>query len=343
MSAAYNYPVTMLCLTLLLVSFSTVNSFAEDNLTQDLVPWETVEAIGEPTARHEASLVAYKDKLYLIGGRGVKPIDVYDPRTNRWTTASETPLELHHFQAVVYGDGIYLIGAMTGGWPTEHPIGKVIVYYPETDKFEFLHHIPESRRRGGAGVVVYNEKIYIIGGIVNGHMDGYQPWLDSYDPKTGDWTPLADANNARDHFQAVVINDKIYACAGRTTSQKTNQGFDLTVGKCDVYDLKINAWQTEEIMPDLPSPRAGNMAIELHGKLVIGGGECGLTHFAHNEIEVFDPSDNTWTQYQNLQRGRHGTGFAIVGNYLYTASGSGNRGGGPELNSLERLRLLPAE
>ncbi|MEL7006088.1 MAG: DUF5060 domain-containing protein, partial [Bacteroidota bacterium] len=39
------------------------------------------------------------------------------------------------------------------------------------------------------------------------------------------------------------------------------------------------------------------------------------------------------------KRGRHGTGFAQVGDYLYTASGCGNRGGEPELFSIERLKL----
>ena len=77
-------------------------------------------------------------------------------------------------------------------------------------------------------------KIYIVGGITNGHVNGYQPWLDVYDPKSGDWTPLADAPHARDHFQAVLHDDKLYALAGRTTSQKTKQVFELTVKPVDV-------------------------------------------------------------------------------------------------------------
>ncbi|MEO1253875.1 MAG: DUF5060 domain-containing protein, partial [Bacteroidota bacterium] len=40
-----------------------------------------------------------------------------------------------------------------------------------------------------------------------------------------------------------------------------------------------------------------------------------------------------------MKEGRHGSGFVVIDNYLYTASGSGNRGGGPELTSIERLEL----
>jgi len=63
--------------------------------------------------------------LYLIGGRRINPVDVYDPATNIWTQKGPTPIELHHFQAVVYGDAIYIMGAMTGGWPNEKPLDRI--------------------------------------------------------------------------------------------------------------------------------------------------------------------------------------------------------------------------
>ena len=301
--------------------------------------WETVTAKGAPTARHEAAFVSFQGKCYLIGGRRINPVDVFDPITNSWSAKSETPIELHHFQAVVVGDAIYLIGAMTGPWPNEKPVEKIVVYYPKTDEFKFVHSIPETRRRGGAGAVFHDGKIYIVGGITNGHMDGYQPWLDVYDPKTGDWKPLADAPHARDHFQAVVHEGMIYALAGRTTSQRTNQGFNLTVEPVDVYDLKQKKWLPTQECPKLPTGRAGNMAMVWGKDVVVAGGESATQKVAHNEVEAYNVTTKKWRQWPSLKRGRHGSGFAIVGDYVYTASGSGNRGGGPELTSIERLKL----
>ncbi|MCO8123398.1 galactose oxidase [Stieleria sp. TO1_6] len=300
--------------------------------------WETLQTIGRPTARHEATLVAFRDKVYLIGGRRINPVDVYDPSTNTWTAASPTPIELHHFQAVVVDDAIYLIGAMTGPYPNEKPLEKIVVYYPEKDQFEFVHHIPESRRRGGAGAVYYDGKIYIVGGITNGHVDGFQPWLDQYDPKTGEWVPLADASHARDHFQAVVLQDKLYCLGGRTTSKATNQVFSQTVAAIDVYDLQLQLWL--QVTDDLvvPTPRAGNMATVWGNEIVIGGGESEQKT-AHRQVEAYNVWSRQWRQWPRLNRGRHGSGFAIVADYMYTASGSGNRGGSPELASTERLRL----
>ena len=274
----------------------------------------------------------------MIGGRRINPVDVYDPQTNSWTAMSKTPMELHHFQAVVVGDAIYLMGAMTGPYPKETPLEKIVVYYPDDDRFEFVHGIPESRRRGGAGAVLYKDKIYVVGGITNGHIDGYQPWLDRYDPKTGDWDVLADAPHARDHFQAVVLGDKLYSIAGRTTSQATKEVFSRVVAPVDVYDLTAETWRPQSECPELPTPRAGNMATVWGNEVIVGGGET-TQKTAHNDVEAFDVTTGTWREWPKLNRGRHGSGFAIVGDSLYTASGSGNRGGSPELTSVERIRL----
>ncbi|WP_161555221.1 Kelch repeat-containing protein [Dokdonia sinensis] len=301
--------------------------------------WETMEATGAPTARHEAGMVGYKDQLILMGGRRINPTSVFNTKTNTWTQKAETPIELHHFQPVVIDDAVYIVGAMTGQWPNETPVDRVIIYYPEKDEYVHSHDIPEARRRGGAGATVYNGKIYLAGGITKGHMNGYVPWLDVYDPKTGKWEILPDAPQARDHFQAVTVNDMLYAFAGRTTSKITEQDMALTVAHGDRFDLKNNKWLPVINATKIPTERAGNMAIVWNDEVIIGGGESTAHVVAHNETEVYNPKTQQWSLWPTLNQGRHGTGFAIIGDYLYTASGCGNRGGEPELTTVERLEL----
>lgn len=301
--------------------------------------WEILDVQGEPTARHEAGLVAYKDKLLLIGGRNINPTDEFDTKTKTWTAKSPTPIELHHFQPVVIDDAVYIVGAMTGAWPNEEPLKRVVIYHPDQDKFVFGDTIPQNRRRGGAGAVVYNGKIYLAGGITNGHMDGYQPWLDEYDPKTGEWRVLEDAPYARDHFQAVVANNKLYAFAGRRTSKRTGEDMALTNRHGNVYDFSTGHWQTVTHNLEIPTQRAGNSAFVWNDEVIIGGGESMAQEAAHSEVEAFSTTNGTWRKWPSLQNGRHGSGFAVVGDHVYIASGSGNRGGGPELTSIERLAL----
>ncbi|MEP5032933.1 MAG: DUF5060 domain-containing protein [Parasphingorhabdus sp.] len=306
-----------------------------------LPQWKIIPTQGIMAPRHEASLVAFNKKLYLIGGRGIKPVNVYDPRTNMWTAKAQTPIELHHFQAIVHGDAIYILGAMTGGWPKEKPIDRIIIYYPEEDRFVDGPLIPAERRRGGAGVAIHDGKFYMIGGITNGHLDGYVPWFDEFDPATGQWRILPGAPQARDHFQAVIANGKLYAFAGRRTEYAKNRSFEQTLSIGDIYDFETGQWQPMNSAFAIPTERAGNMALAWKGQIIVGGGESGSQETAHDAVEAFDPVTSTWRQWPALRRGRHGSGFAVLGDYLYTASGSGNRGGEPELASLERLKLLP--
>ena len=290
--------------------------------------WAEIAATGAPTARHEAAFVAVGDKAYLLGGRGVKPVDIYDPATKTWTAGAPSPVEIHHFQPVVYNNEIYLMGAMTGGYPGETPLPEIHIYNPERDEWRTSATIPAKRRRGGAGAVLHEGLIYMVCGIVDGHRGGHVAWLDAYDPQTDTWTQLPDAPRPRDHFQAVVADGQLYALAGRTTVAATNP-FANTIGEVDVFDLAGKTWST---LPDtLPTHRAGNAALLHDDAILVAGGESTAHEVAHDEVEALDVTAGTWSALPSLSRGRHGTGLIKIGNQLLMASGCGNRGGEPEL------------
>jgi len=125
------------------------------------------------------------------------------------------------------------------------------------------------------------------------------------------------------------------------TSQATKQLFNLTVPEVDVYDIASGTWSV--LAEDLPTPRAGNSTLALGDHIVVAGGESGTQKLAHNEVEAWDTGARRWLDYPSLNRGRHGTSLAIYQNYIYTCSGSGNKGGSPELISTERLKFPVAQ
>ena len=87
-----------------------------------------------------------------------------------------------------------------------------------------LAGLPAGRRRAGAGAADYQGKLYLVDGIQHGHSSGTTNMFDVYDPKTNTWTALPDAPHIRDHSQAVVIKDKLYAVGGRNTSYRDSTG-----------------------------------------------------------------------------------------------------------------------
>ncbi len=297
--------------------------------------WTTIDATGEAKGRHENAFVEYNGKFYLLGGRGINPVNVFNPETNCWETKGESPMEIHHFQAVVYGDAIYLMGAMTGKYPKELPLENIWIYYPETDKWEKGAEIPIDRRRGGSGAVVYNDQIYIVGGIEYGHTSGTNNYFDSFDLKTGEWKVLTKAPHVRDHFPAIVVKDKLYCVGGRNTSvhQPDNFGafFTATVPEVDVYDFQQETWTT--LKEELPVPTAAGGLVEIDNKLFYLGGE-GSRPQAYFETQCFDIKTGKWEQLSSLVHGRHGSGAIVYDNNIYIAAGSPNKGGG-NMNTIE--------
>lgn len=305
--------------------------------------WQTLDVDGLPHARHEAALVECADRLYLLGGRGIKPVDIFDPKTKSWTQGARPPMEIHHFQPVVWEGKILIAGAMTGSYPKEMSLDRVLIYDPSLDRWSWGAEIPKHRRRGGAGAVADESGLYLVCGIQNGHWDGWVPWLDRLDLATGDWQQLPDAPRERDHFQAVIVGKKLYAVGGRRSSASTKQVFDLTIQQVDVFDLAENQWSTLPPETNFPVPRAGCFSISIGSQFLVAGGESSLQRDAHRQVHAFDTQTNQWRLMSQLNQGRHGTGIVQWNGNLYTVGGSGRRGGRPELDSTERLSLATSD
>jgi N-acetylneuraminic acid mutarotase len=296
--------------------------------------WTRVETENAPTARHENAFVEVGGRFYLLGGRGDRPVDIYDPETQRWTQGPAPPFQMHHFQAVAYDGDIYVVGAWADDYPRENGLSHVYVYDTDANEWRKDAPIPPGRRRGSAGAVVHDDKIYLVGGNVGGHGPHATAvaWFDVFDPATGTWTALRDrpAPHARDHFQAAVVNEKLVVVGGRDSGV---EGFiDSTLAAVDVYDFETQEWSTWSDAP-LPTERAG-CTVAVHGdEVIITGGEgFGQTW---GQTEALNVETREWRSLGRLNQPRHGTQMFAYRDQLYIAAGSGDQGGGPELTSME--------
>lgn len=330
--------ILRLLITITLVPFLTTQAQQSEQQSAPSGKWTILSSSGEPMERHENAYAKIDNKFYLIGGRGERPVEIYDPANNSWSKGATPPLSMHHFQAVSHNGRIYVMGAFTGGFPDEKPIPNIYIYDPDTDTWTKGAKIPEDRRRGAAGAVVYNDKIYLIGGIRNGHIDGHVRWLDAFDPQTGEWQKLPDAPRQRDHFQAAIVDGKLYAVAGRRTSYATKQSFELTIPEVDVYDFSTGKWSILPPSGNLPTERAGTTAITVGDKLIVIGGESGSQEAAHSEAEIYNPDTGKWEALAPLNVGRHGTQAIVYEGRVYIAAGSRTRGA-TEINSQEVFNI----
>lgn len=300
--------------------------------------WNTVTPTNLPTNRHECAFAQLGEQFYLLGGRGIKPVEAYDPSSNTWITKGFTPQEIHHFQATEYHGLLYLICAFEGNFPAETGIPFIYIYDPLTDSWFIGPEIPSARVRGSAGLVLYNEKFYVVSGLTDGHRSGWVTWFDEFDPATNTWTILPDAPHARDHFAAAVIGDKLVCAGGRRSGAGSGffGTFDSVVRKTDVYDFISGSWTTlASPAGDLPTGRAGASTAVLNGEVIVIGGESSSQSSAHKNTQALDLNTGTWRVLSNMIQGRHGTQAIVSNGGIYLACGGGTRGGSMELNSME--------
>ena len=287
-----------------------------------------------PVERHEAGMLAIENKLYLMGGRGNKPVSVYDAVNNNWINKAAPPIELHHFQPVNINGKAYIVGAMTGGYPNEDNVANIYIYDPISDQWSIGDSIPDDRRRGGAGAVLHNGKIYIVGGNTRGHNGGAVNWLDEYNPATGQWRTLPSAPTTRDHLEVAIVNNKLVVAGGRQSTQP--HVFQNTVADVDVFDFDTNSWNAAA---SIPTPRAGTMTVAVGEEVIVIGGEVHSNNQALTDVQAYNVRNNAWRNLKPLLQGRHSGGAAIIDGAIHVVSGNTSLGGGNETTHHEKLTI----
>jgi hypothetical protein len=268
--------------------------------------WETRAPSGR--RRQEVSFVAAGGRLYLAGGDTAQ--EAYDPATDTWRDVAPLPAKVDHIQGVELDGRIFYVGGLLS-WP-KPAVAAVLAYDPASDHFDL--ETPMSRPRGAGGVAAYRGRIYYVGGLSDGKA---VPWTDVYDPKRGLWRRLPDMPHARDHFQAAVVGDKLYAIGGRDVD------IDATTAAVDVLDLRTQTWR--QGLAPLPTPRGGFAVAVVGGEILVIGGEGGGGTF--DTVEAYDPRTNRWRKLAPLRVARHGISAAVCGG-VYVAAGGREQGGG---------------
>lgn len=307
--------------------------------------WQTVNCNGFPNAcssqllaRRDNGFVQSGNRFYLLGGRTIQPVSIYDPATNVWSNGASSPVNLHHFQAVELNGLIYIPSSFTGSYPNETPLASVYYYDPAANNWGICSTIPAGRRRGAAGAVAHSGKIYVVGGITNGHVSGWVNWFDAYDPTTNTWTTLPNAPNARSHFQAAVHNNKLYVAGGHLTGavNATTTG----IAPIDVFDFATNTWTTLPASANLPTPRTGAATVVLNNELLVIGGFHPTQTDANKKVEALELTNLTWRNLASLNENRHGTQAIVSNEGIYIAAGASNNAETANNGKLESFYLF---
>ena len=173
--------------------------------------WGQKAPLIEPNS--EFTLASTGGKIYVLGGYpagrvSVKTVQVYDIAADSWTRGPDLPEVNNHGIAAAHDGVIYLFGGQTD--PNTAYVDTV--YALDTKQGANATWVPKASmptKRSAGAAVVYQDKIYVVGGRPpRGHDFAV------YDPKADRWETLPDLPSQRNHIAAELICRK-GACVRR--------------------------------------------------------------------------------------------------------------------------------
>lgn len=126
-------------------------------------------AASMPTARNHFGTAVVNGKIYAIGGqhgrdethRNLRDVHIYDPATNRWSSAARLPRPMSHFHnaTVVVNNRILVAGGVTNG---RYPLSDVWEFDPAANRWTSSVALPAPRKAPVA--VIAAGALYVLTG-----------------------------------------------------------------------------------------------------------------------------------------------------------------------------------
>jgi N-acetylneuraminic acid mutarotase len=130
------------------------------------------------------------------------------------------------------------------------------------------------------------------------------------------WSEGADMIGPRTDFTASNIGDDIYVIGG----------FDLsgdTLDVVEVYNVKNNSWK---LIAPLPQGLNHAAAASYDGKIYVVGGSISSEWIPSNQLFIYDPIKNQWTEGNPMPTPRGALNALFVNGTLYAIGGKDNAG-----------------
>ena len=207
-----------------------------------------------------------------------------------WTTMTPPPTSFSSIGAAAVDGKIYLFGTNTN-----------VQYDPETNTWTPLAPSPIPNYSGT--FVACQNKIYLIPGYAENPTQ-------IYDPTTDTWENRTSIPTTRNGAQVNVVDGKIYVIGGLIPSPL---GVINPSSANDVYDPETDSWS---IMESIPTPVGGAASAVVDDKIyIIGGANSGGPDYSPiNQVQIFDPKTNQWTNGTPIPTGVFGAmGCATTG------------------------------
>jgi hypothetical protein len=235
------------------------------------------------------------------------------------------PVGLDHVGVVAYRRDLIAVG----GNPTEGTVNgptsataAIYRYDTQQDRWSKLTSLPDGPR-GGAGVAVIGDKLYVAGGARTKAGVGTSttiPSLEIFDLKSGGWSHGPNLPTPRTHVSGIAVGGYFYVLGGSNVVGFRGKNLPTV----ERYNPRSGKW---EKLPDMPRVHWAFAAVEVDGKIVVIGGVAkgglvpGLGGLAP-QVDMLDPARRHWSTLPGMRTPRHHLAAVSLRNRIYAFDGS---------------------
>lgn len=132
----------------------------------------------------------------------------------KWSSRAPLPNPRNHLGGVALGGRVYALGGQQGGNETIGNQSQVHFYNSSTNTWKRVKDLPVPRGHINASTFVMNNRIYVIGGTLNGNQPSGAVTM--YNPQTNVWVNLHSLPAKRKSPVADVVGNQIVVSTGNS-------------------------------------------------------------------------------------------------------------------------------
>jgi hypothetical protein len=258
----------------------------------DQVVWSTVPS-ATPFSRAASGAIGHY--VYHFGSEGSNLAQAYNLDTDTWQQSTPCPAGYDNWDGTVANDELYVVSRYDGAFHQDFykftptgggPTGTWTSLAP----FPFLMSYAVCIAWDGGNY------IYAGGG------DGSIGYAYRYDVSANTWSALPNMPGPAGYAGGAYCQGKFYVVGGVTGSGNANYE----------YDPVTNTWATRAAVPVVPWFEVFQTTSNNQFVILVGGGGGYSIWPAINNVQLYDPITNTWTQETPLPF----AGGNSSGNYL---------------------------
>jgi N-acetylneuraminic acid mutarotase len=284
--------------------------------------WKAVQ--NTPVPRAEGTKFVAGGKFYTFGGfvgpnlLTTREVDVFDPATNTWSRAADTPDRMTHAAtAVDEQTGTVWVGMffLHDGLKSSTLVWK---YNVATNTWSTGPSLPQGRGAGAMAIV--GRELHAWGGLDTNQKGRAEHWrLDLNNPSAG-WVTDTPMPRTVNHHGGVALNGKLYSIGGiedkiENTSNRT---------EVLIYDPATRQWTQGTPLP-VAMGHIGPDTFVYGNHIVIAGGQVNADNERLSTIVLdYNAETDKWSYLPSLPAVRKSAAVGIINGKIIVANGNMN-------------------